>query len=1684
MHFHQLLLRRVLKFSPIMNFRVLLVVHLSILLFCPSILAKQTIISTDFDDSFIVPRYTHYEDLKRLFASLTERYPNLARSFSIGKSVEGRELLVLEISENVKERKIGEPMVKYVANMHGDEAVGRELLVYLAQYLLHNYGKNERISKLINNTDIFLMPSMNPDGFEKSQEGACNSKDDFTGRENANHIDLNRDFPDQFDRRISQLRKGDILDGRQNETIAMMTWIASEPFVLSGNLHGGAVVASYPYDSGISRHCCIESKSPDDKLFKYLAHQYADNHPQMRDGKACPPEQFNGGVTNGAFWYEVIGGMQDFNYAQSNAFDITFELSCCKYPPAANMIEHWHLNKEALIKYLEQAHIGVKGIVRDSDGQPVEGAQIVVEGINHNVTTTNRGEYWRLLLPGIYSIHAAAWGYQPSESVRLTVEEGHPVIANFTLKTQPLEQAKKFSKRFETYIRPIDKYGFYHQIEFKHHDYDAMVKFLFDLNINYSNITSLYSIGKSVQGRELYVMEITKDPGSHDKEKPEVKYVGNMHGNEVVGREVLLLLLKYLCENYGTDYRVTWIVNNIRLHVMPSMNPDGYEMSHMGDVSGIQGRENAKGVDLNRNFPDQYEVNNDNRVPQPETRAVMKWISVFPFVLSANLHGGALVANFPFDNNPTHYLRGPNLSPDDEIFKMLAMTYSNAHPRMHLGQPCQPLPDMPESLLSEKFPGGITNGAEWYSVPGGMQDYNYLHSNAFEITLELGCTKFPKTEELAKFWLENREPLLKFIEMSRKGVHGTVKSHIGSPIRRAKISVEGIKHDIYTAKDGDYWRILLPGTYNITASAIKYEAITRTVTVPFGHDLGEGEVTLDFTLMPDDPQHWSSAYDFRLLGNLQSAYLKNSELSARVSQLENRQPDVAEFLAGDSMINMAIHSLKVTHNMGAPEENKFHIAFIGGLFASQPIGRELLLRLATHILMGNKLGDPPISRILDNAVLHFVPGVDTGFDSIKEECIPPTVKEEVGQTLLLQERDKSMILDVITNAFKNLLAANKYDAVVLLGGGSATINSTNDNLGVYKALAKQYEDDIRYEKCNYIDDSLEKVGTYIQKEYGSPVVSISLSCCKYPPASAIPTLWRENLLPLKKLLQSLVTGIRATITDNEEVPLHEATVKIRKTSYQVSQNMAYLKIILLPGNYSLIVSCPHHITKIVNVQVNEHNITELHIKMEKAIGTGITENIKQKKGHEDYINNHLINLSRKYPNLTTLHKISQTNHDMDIICLKIHKNDGKQKPGIVFLAGLDSGSPVTSEVLIHFGTYILELYKNEEATQSYLNQFSLYIAPNLSPDTKESQTCSPLIRNIIDFPINDTLSNKAESIIHWLTNTNAMFAINFKSGSRHVEIPFANKYGKNRDMIYETDDDKILQVLASTYVKNNPTINKSQVKCQDFDNGYKSVLHGGDGVAGKTKHSLLDYVYMKTSTLLIDAYITCCNKDDSISVWQENKNSILAVLDELNRGVNGYIVNEKNEPIVDTILSYDKSVHQIKSSENGAFWLLLAPGNHSIIAEANGYLKGIKIIFLPDINKFSPLIFKLTRNEFILGMPRIVFVLITGMLFFIICICIVCICVKYKSYRKEEQINRKAYAFSLLKDGGSFFDDDEKEVEIFKRPYIENKSEEKVIVPYFDDDGGSSEEETSDLEFIRPDNEWEGNEDKRKEINS
>lgn len=143
-------------------------------------------------------------------------------------------------------------------------------------------------------------------------------------------------------------------------------------------------------------------------------------------------------------------------------------------------------------------------------------------------------------------------------------------------------------------------------VDFSHHDYDRMTNVLEQLAEKYPSITRLYSLGESSQKRNLWILEITDNPGIHEPGEPEFKYIGNMHGNEVVSREILLHFIEQLLQGYNNDDEITRLVDTTRIYIMPSMNPDGYEKAKTDKrderlrCTGVLGRANAQNIDLNR----------------------------------------------------------------------------------------------------------------------------------------------------------------------------------------------------------------------------------------------------------------------------------------------------------------------------------------------------------------------------------------------------------------------------------------------------------------------------------------------------------------------------------------------------------------------------------------------------------------------------------------------------------------------------------------------------------------------------------------------------------------------------------------------------------------------------------------------------------------------------------------------------------------------------------------------------------------------------------------------------------------------------------------------------------------------------------------------------------------------------
>lgn len=277
------------------------------------------------------------------------------------------------------------------------------------------------------------------------------------------------------------------------------------------------------------------------------------------------------------------------------------------------------------------------------------------------------------------------------------------------------------------------------------------------LQQTYPSIASSFSIGNSRNGRPLRALKIGSNPDQAPG-VPKVKLVGNMHGDEVAGCEVLLRLAWDLCRRYRNPQDtlgITQLLDTVNIYILPTMNPDGYDATP-------RTRYNAANVDLNRAFPRLGNTAKEARVLEPEVQAMIDWTAQHNFALSTNLHGGALVANYPFDACDRQGYATVCPTPEDPTPYSLARAVADPHVRMR---------------QSPEFANGVTRGSDWYPVVGGMQDWVWFATQGMELTLEVHEDKEPDNSLKARLpylYLEMRDPLLEYT----KSVHHSLKGSV------------------------------------------------------------------------------------------------------------------------------------------------------------------------------------------------------------------------------------------------------------------------------------------------------------------------------------------------------------------------------------------------------------------------------------------------------------------------------------------------------------------------------------------------------------------------------------------------------------------------------------------------------------------------------------------------------------------------------------------------------------------------------------------------------------------------------------------------------------------------------------------------------------------------------------------
>lgn len=328
----------------------------------------------------------------------------------------------------------------------------------------------------------------------------------------------------------------------------------------------------------------------------------------------------------------------------------------------------------------------------------------------------------------------------------------------------------------------------------------------------YPKIMKLIKIGESVKGNDLLVMKISNNP-EVDQVKPEFKYISSMHGDEITGRELTVMLIDEIGEKYGKDSEITELVDSTEIFIMPSMNPDG---------SDLKQRANAKWIDLNRNFPDiTRDRESSTAGRQIENQHVMKFQESRRFALSANFHGGTVVANYPWDSMY-------DLHPFDSLVSELSQGYADRNPEMK---------------ASREFPGGITNGAQWYVVKGGMQDWSYFFHDDLQITLEVSHRKWPSYSEIPQFYRDNRDSMIYFMKQIHRGAGFKIERPGVSGTVEIIDNASGKSLGSYAFRDSEFYKVLPDGAYEFRVKESKGRVINFVRSVQKDKILKSGNYT-------------------------------------------------------------------------------------------------------------------------------------------------------------------------------------------------------------------------------------------------------------------------------------------------------------------------------------------------------------------------------------------------------------------------------------------------------------------------------------------------------------------------------------------------------------------------------------------------------------------------------------------------------------------------------------------------------------------------------------------------------------------------------------------------------------------------------------------------------------------------
>ena len=359
---------------------------------------------------------------------------------------------------------------------------------------------------------------------------------------------------------------------------------------------------------------------------------------------------------------------------------------------------------------------------------------------------------------------------------------------------------------------------------------------LMDIENSYPDIIKIATIGKSRQKRPILAVRITKTQktGRYIR-KPKVLFHATTHAREWISTQVGMRLIRYLTDNYGKDDRITSLLDETEVWVVPVVNPDGYEYTftderlwrkNLHDVNRDGQITTADGVDLNRNYDsgffglDEEGATNDptdntyrgwGPASEPETRALVRLIRLKKFKYSVSYHSYGNLILYPIG----WQVNTPSL--DDPIF--IAQSGTDDNPAIH------------DSINNIGYDPGVA--ADLYITNGDYTEWAYNVANIPSYTVELTDGygfEFPDDEAMVqKVFEDNLEFALSLAESAKDPAH---------PVSPVGMEAENIYHTPVTASSGKNQMIEIL-MRNDQAASLIYKVNNRWRRAEFIEKLGE-----------------------------------------------------------------------------------------------------------------------------------------------------------------------------------------------------------------------------------------------------------------------------------------------------------------------------------------------------------------------------------------------------------------------------------------------------------------------------------------------------------------------------------------------------------------------------------------------------------------------------------------------------------------------------------------------------------------------------------------------------------------------------------------------------------------------------------------------------------------------------